>query len=167
MGEVANGVEVSAPDLGRLLGFFLPAHVLDAHEAGDGVFGLSVGSHRKVEPHLAGVFGDECSRRTPRQVLVGGVDEQCRVVLELAQRLAARDTDLAVLKAVLGGEYEPVRALRPDLPLELEQRLERLTSEISEAYIDALKCRDGNMGGVIKFWFEGRFTSFREARTEP
>jgi serine/threonine-protein kinase len=33
----------------------------------------------------------------------------------------ARDNDLAVLRAVLEGQYQPVRALRPDLPPEVEQ----------------------------------------------
>ncbi|MBL8924542.1 MAG: serine/threonine protein kinase [Myxococcaceae bacterium] len=35
----------------------------------------------------------------------------------------ARDTDLAILNAVLKNEYRPARQLRPDLPVELEQIL--------------------------------------------
>ncbi len=36
-----------------------------------------------------------------------------------------RDSDLAVLKAVLEGSYEPIRLLRPDLPLEVESIVTR------------------------------------------
>ncbi|MFO0600951.1 MAG: protein kinase [Myxococcaceae bacterium] len=41
----------------------------------------------------------------------------------------ARDTDLAVLKAVLDGDYQPVRAVRPDLPLEVEQIINRALAQ--------------------------------------
>jgi hypothetical protein len=51
----------------------------------------------------------------------------------------ARDTDLAVLKAVLGGEYQPVRALRPDLPLEVEQIVNKaMAQEPEHRYPSAL-----------------------------
>jgi serine/threonine-protein kinase len=36
-----------------------------------------------------------------------------------------RDSDLAVLKAVLEGSFEPIRSLRPDLPLEVESIVTR------------------------------------------
>jgi serine/threonine-protein kinase len=41
------------------------------------------------------------------------------------QRPFVRDSDLAVLKAVLEGQYEPVRLVRPDLPLEVESIVTR------------------------------------------
>jgi Protein kinase domain len=44
----------------------------------------------------------------------------------------ARDTDLAVLKAVLDGQYEPVRSLRPDLPLEVESVVTRAMAQERE-----------------------------------
>ncbi len=51
----------------------------------------------------------------------------------------ARDTDLAVLKAVLGGEYQPLRGLRPDLPLEVEQIVTRaMAQEPEHRYTSAL-----------------------------
>ena len=51
----------------------------------------------------------------------------------------ARDTDLAVLKAVLEGEYQPVRALRPDLPLEVESIINKaMAQEAEHRYPDAL-----------------------------
>jgi serine/threonine-protein kinase len=51
----------------------------------------------------------------------------------------ARDTDLAVLKALLGGEYQPVRLLRPDLPLDVEQIVTRsMAQEPEHRYPTAL-----------------------------
>ncbi|MBL8914518.1 MAG: serine/threonine protein kinase [Archangium sp.] len=55
------------------------------------------------------------------------------------QRPFARDTDLAVLKAVLEGEYQPVRALRPDLPLEVESIINKaMAQEAEHRYPSAL-----------------------------
>jgi len=51
----------------------------------------------------------------------------------------ARDTDLAILRALLEGEYQPVRALRPDLPLEVEQIINKaLAQEAEHRYPSAL-----------------------------
>ncbi len=51
----------------------------------------------------------------------------------------ARDTDLAVLKAVLGSEHQPVRLLRPDLPLEVEQIVNKaMAPEVEHRYPSAL-----------------------------
>jgi serine/threonine protein kinase len=51
----------------------------------------------------------------------------------------ARESDLAVLKAVLEGDYVPVRALRPDVPVEVEQILAKaMALEADERYPSAL-----------------------------
>ncbi len=101
----------------------------------------------------------------------GTAENHCKIILGIYRPWMARPqeerTKLEAEWHRLVHEYNAAGQRGARLPLEMEQRLERLTAEISEAYIDALKCRDGNMGGVIKFWFEGRFTSFREARPEP
>ncbi len=76
--------------------------------------GVVKGKYQYMSPEQA--RGDAIDRRSDIFSLGVSLYESLTGV-----RPFARDTDLAVLKAVLGGEYQPLRALRPDLPLEVEQ----------------------------------------------
>ena len=52
----------------------------------------------------------------------------------------ARDTDLAILKALLEGDFRPARELRPDLPPEVDQILSRMLAlDADQRYGSALE----------------------------
>jgi serine/threonine-protein kinase len=87
--------------------------------------GVVKGKYQYMSPEQA--RGDAIDRRS--DVFSLGVSLYEAVT---QQRPFARDTDLAVLKAVLDGEYQPVRALRPDLPLEVEQIINRAMAQDAE-----------------------------------
>ena len=76
--------------------------------------GVVKGKYQYMSPEQA--HGDAIDRRSDIFSLGVSLYESLTGV-----RPFARDTDLGVLKAVLGGDYQPVRGLRPDLPLEVEQ----------------------------------------------
>ena len=87
--------------------------------------GIVKGKYQYMSPEQA--RGDSIDRRSDIFSLGVSLYEALTGV-----RPFARDTDLAVLKAVLGGEYQPVRSLRPDLPLEVEQIVTRAMAQEAE-----------------------------------
>ncbi|MFT3710097.1 MAG: protein kinase [Archangium sp.] len=94
--------------------------------------GVVKGKYQYMSPEQA--RGDAIDRRS--DVFSLGVSLYEAVT---QQRPFARDTDLAVLKAVLEGDYQPVRALRPDLPLEVEQIINRaMAQEAQHRYPSAM-----------------------------
>ena len=94
--------------------------------------GVVKGKYQYMSPEQA--HGDAIDRRSDVFSLGVSLYESLTGV-----RPFARDTDLGVLKAVLGGEYQPVRALRPDLPLEVEQIVNKaMAQEAQHRYPTAL-----------------------------
>ncbi len=87
--------------------------------------GIVKGKYQYMSPEQA--RGDSIDRRSDIFSLGVSLYEALTGV-----RPFARDTDLAVLKAVLGGEYQPVRSLRPDLPLEVEQIVTKAMAQEAE-----------------------------------
>ncbi|MDP1826711.1 MAG: protein kinase [Archangium sp.] len=87
--------------------------------------GVVKGKYQYMSPEQA--RGDSIDRRSDIFSLGVSLYEALTGV-----RPFARDSDLAVLKAVLGGEYQPVRALRPDLPLEVEQIVNKAMAQEPE-----------------------------------
>jgi serine/threonine-protein kinase len=94
--------------------------------------GVVKGKYQYMSPEQA--RGDAIDRRSDIFSLGVSLYESLTGV-----RPFARDTDLAVLKAVLGGEYQPLRMLRPDLPLEVEQIVNKaMAMEPEHRYPSAL-----------------------------
>ncbi len=91
-------------------------------------FGIAKAESR-VTTTSAGVVKGKYQYMSPEQARGDSIDRRSDIFslgVSLYEALTgvrpfARDTDLAVLKAVLSGEYQPLRGLRPDLPLEVEQ----------------------------------------------
>ncbi|MDP2275906.1 MAG: protein kinase [Archangium sp.] len=94
--------------------------------------GVVKGKYQYMSPEQA--HGDAIDRRSDIFSLGVSLYEALTGV-----RPFARDTDLAVLKAVLSGDYQPLRALRPDLPLEVEQIVTKaMAQEPEHRYPSAL-----------------------------
>jgi serine/threonine-protein kinase len=94
--------------------------------------GVVKGKYQYMSPEQA--RGDTIDRRSDIFALGVSLFEALSGV-----RPFARDTDLAVLKAVLGSEHQPIRALRPDLPLEVEQIVNKaMAPEAADRYPTAL-----------------------------
>ncbi len=87
--------------------------------------GVVKGKYQYMSPEQA--RGDSVDRRSDLFSLGVSLYEALTGV-----RPFARDTDLAVLKAVLDCDYQPVRALRPELPLEVEQIVNRAMAQEAE-----------------------------------
>ncbi len=91
-------------------------------------FGIAKAESR-VTNTTAGVVKGKYQYMSPEQAGSSQVDRRSDVYslgVSLYEGLTltrpfARDTDLAVLNAVLKTEYVPIRQLRPDLPIEVEQ----------------------------------------------
>lgn len=91
-------------------------------------FGIARAESR-VTQTTAGVVKGKYQYMSPEQARSDQVDRRADVYsLGVSAyeaftntRPFARDTDLAILNAVLKNEYRPLREVRPDLPLELEQ----------------------------------------------
>ncbi len=102
-------------------------------------FGIAKAESR-VSTTSAGVVKGKYQYMSPEQGRGEAVDRRSDVFsmgVSLYEALTgvrpfARDTDLAVLKAVLEGQYEPVRSLRPDLPLEVESLVTRAMAQERE-----------------------------------
>ena len=102
-------------------------------------FGIAKAESR-ITSTGAGVVKGKYQYMSPEQARGDAVDRRSDIFslgVSLYESLTgvrpfARDTDLGVLKAVLGGEYEPVRALRPDLPLEVEQIVNKAMAQEPE-----------------------------------
>jgi serine/threonine-protein kinase len=109
-------------------------------------FGIAKAESR-ITSTGAGVVKGKYQYMSPEQARGDAIDRRSDIFslgVSLYEALTgvrpfARDTDLAVLKAVLGGEYQPIRALRPDLPLEVEQIVNRaMAQEAEHRYASAL-----------------------------
>lgn len=109
-------------------------------------FGIAKAESR-ITSTGAGVVKGKYQYMSPEQARGDAIDRRSDVFslgVSLYEALTgvrpfARDTDLGVLKAVLGGEYEPVRSLRPDLPLEVEQIVTKaMAQEPEHRYPSAL-----------------------------
>ncbi len=109
-------------------------------------FGIAKAESR-VTSTGAGVVKGKYQYMSPEQARGDAIDRRSDIFslgVSLYEALTgvrpfARDTDLAVLKAVLGGEYQPLRGLRPDLPLEVEQIVTRaMAQEPEHRYPSAL-----------------------------
>lgn len=93
-------------------------------------FGIAKAESR-VTNTTAGVVKGKYQYMAPEQAQSLPVDRRadvyslgvCMYEALCNARPFARDTDLAILNAVLKNEYRPPRQLRPDLPVELEQIL--------------------------------------------
>ncbi len=93
-------------------------------------FGIAKAESR-VTNTTAGVVKGKYQYMSPEQAQSLPVDKRsdvyslgvCMYEAMCNARPFARDTDLAILNAVLKNEYRPPRQLRPDLPVELEQIL--------------------------------------------
>lgn len=93
-------------------------------------FGIAKAESR-VTNTTAGVVKGKYQYMSPEQAQSGPIDRRadvyslgvCMYEAMCNARPFARDTDLAILNAVLKNEYRPPRQLRPDLPVELEQIL--------------------------------------------
>ncbi|MDP3234827.1 MAG: protein kinase [Myxococcales bacterium] len=91
-------------------------------------FGIAKAESR-VTNTTAGVVKGKYQYMAPEQAQSLPVDRRadvyslgvCMYEALCNARPFARDTDLAILNAVLKNEYRPPRQLRPDLPIELEQ----------------------------------------------
>ena len=102
-------------------------------------FGIAKAESR-VTSTGAGVVKGKYQYMSPEQARGDSIDRRSDIFslgVSLYEALTgvrpfARDTDLAVLKAVLGGEYQPVRSLRPDLPLEVEQIVTKAMAQEAE-----------------------------------
>jgi len=102
-------------------------------------FGIAKAESR-VATTTAGVVKGKYMYMSPEQARGDAVDSRSDVFalgVALYESLTgvkpfARDNDLAVLKAVLEGAYQPVRVLRPDLPLEVEQIVTRAMAQEAE-----------------------------------
>lgn len=110
-------------------------------------FGIAKAESR-VTTTGAGVVKGKYQYMSPEQARGDPVDRRADVFslgVSLYEALTgvrpfARDTDLAVLKAVLDGEYQPIRVLRPDLPVEVEQIVLRaMAQEPEHRYASALE----------------------------
>ncbi|MFZ5440542.1 MAG: protein kinase domain-containing protein [Myxococcota bacterium] len=99
-------------------------------------FGIAKAESR-ITSTGAGVVKGKYQYMSPEQARGDAIDRRSDVFslgVSLYESLTgvrpfARDTDLAVLKAVLEGDYQPIRALRPDLPLEVEQIVNKAMAE--------------------------------------
>ena len=109
-------------------------------------FGIAKAESR-VTSTGAGVVKGKYQYMSPEQARGDAIDRRSDIFslgVSLYEALTgvrpfARDTDLAVLKAVLGGEYQPLRGLRPDLPLEVEQIVTKaMAQEPEHRYPSAL-----------------------------
>ncbi|MBE2252515.1 MAG: serine/threonine protein kinase [Myxococcus sp.] len=93
-------------------------------------FGIAKAESR-VTNTTAGVVKGKYQYMAPEQAQSNPVDRRadvyslgvCMYEALCNARPFARDTDLAILNAVLKNEYRPARQLRPDLPVELDQIL--------------------------------------------
>ncbi|MBL8933611.1 MAG: protein kinase [Archangium sp.] len=93
-------------------------------------FGIAKAESR-VTNTTAGVVKGKYQYMSPEQAQSAPVDNRsdvyslgvCMYEAMCNARPFARDSDLAILNAVLKNEYRPPRQLRPDLPVELEQIL--------------------------------------------
>jgi serine/threonine-protein kinase len=91
-------------------------------------FGIAKAESR-VTNTTAGVVKGKYQYMAPEQAQSGPIDRRadvyslgvCMYEALCNSRPFARDTDLAILNAVLKNEYRPPRLARPDLPVELEQ----------------------------------------------
>lgn len=98
-------------------------------------FGIAKAESR-VTNTTAGVVKGKYQYMAPEQAQSLPVDRRadvyslgvCMYEALCNARPFARDTDLAILNAVLKNEYRPPRQLRPDLPVELEQILVKALS---------------------------------------
>src|SRR5439155_1283113 len=95
-------------------------------------FGIAKAESR-VTNTTAGVVKGKYMYMAPEQARSGTVDRRADVFslgVSLYEALTnirpfARDNDLAILNAVLQVDYTPPRQVRPDLPLELEQIVQK------------------------------------------
>jgi len=95
-------------------------------------FGIAKAESR-VTNTTAGVVKGKYMYMAPEQARSGTVDRRADVFslgVSLYEALTnirpfARDNDLAILNAVLKCDYKPVREARPDLPIELEQVVDK------------------------------------------
>jgi serine/threonine-protein kinase len=102
-------------------------------------FGIAKAESR-ITSTGAGVVKGKYQYMSPEQARGDAIDRRSDIFslgVSLYEALTgvrpfARDTDLAVLKAVLGGEYQPVRGVRPDLPLEVEQIVTKAMAQEAE-----------------------------------
>jgi serine/threonine-protein kinase len=110
-------------------------------------FGIAKAESR-VATTTAGVVKGKYQYMSPEQARGDPVDRRADLFalgVSLYEGLTgvkpfARDNDLAVLRAVLEGQYQPIRALRPDLPLEVEQIVTRaMAQEAEHRYATALE----------------------------
>jgi serine/threonine protein kinase len=113
-------------------------------------FGIAKAESR-VTATTAGVVKGKYQYMAPEQAQSLPVDRRadvyslgvCMYEVLCNARPFARDTDLAILNAVLKNEYRPPRQLRPDLPVELEQILVKaLSRDAADRYQTALEFSD-------------------------
>jgi serine/threonine-protein kinase len=109
-------------------------------------FGIAKAESR-ITSTGAGVVKGKYQYMSPEQARGDAIDRRADVFslgVSLYEALTgvrpfARDTDLAVLKAVLGNEVKPIRSLRPDLPAEVEAVvLKAMAPEPDDRYATAL-----------------------------
>ncbi|HEY1087660.1 MAG TPA: serine/threonine-protein kinase, partial [Archangium sp.] len=109
-------------------------------------FGIAKAESR-ITSTGAGVVKGKYQYMSPEQARGDAIDRRADVFslgVSLYEALTgvrpfARDTDLAVLKAVLGNEVKPIRQLRPDLPAEVEAIvLKAMAPEPEDRYATAL-----------------------------
>jgi serine/threonine protein kinase len=102
-------------------------------------FGIAKAESR-VSTTTAGIVKGKYQYMSPEQARGDVVDRRSDVFslgVSMYEALTgikpfARDNDLAILRAVLEGSYQPIRALRPDLPLELESIVVRSMAQDPE-----------------------------------
>jgi serine/threonine-protein kinase len=110
-------------------------------------FGIAKAESR-ITSTGAGVVKGKYQYMSPEQARGDAIDRRSDVFslgVSLYEALSgvrpfARDTDLAVLKAVLGSEYRPLRDLRPELPSEVDAIVRKaMAAEPDHRYATALE----------------------------
>src|SRR6185503_20451351 len=111
-----------------------PSNISVTYQGGVKVldFGIAKAESR-VTNTTAGVVKGKYMYMAPEQARSGQVDRRADVFslgVSLYEALTnirpfARDNDLAILNAVLQVDYTPPREVRPDLPVELEQLVQK------------------------------------------
>ncbi|MEW5742803.1 MAG: protein kinase [Myxococcota bacterium] len=110
-------------------------------------FGIAKAESR-VTNTTAGVVKGKYQYMSPEQARGDAIDRRADVFslgvttyeALTGQRPFARDTDLAILKAVLSGDCTPLRQLRPDLPPEVEAIVRKMMAvDANERYRTALE----------------------------
>jgi serine/threonine-protein kinase len=116
-------------------------------------FGIAKAESR-ITTTTAGVVKGKYQYMSPEQAQSAPVDRRadvyslgvCLYEALCNARPFARDSDLAILNAVLKNEYKPPRQVRPDLPVELEQIIVRALARTPEERFQSA----GELAGALE-----------------